>query len=98
MSRLRARWQAAVIAGAVAALGLAACGGGDAGSSDSGLAASEQATTPEAQGSEPGTGTEGRNSAIPEVSVLDVASGEQFALGSVVPSDLPVLVWFWAPH
>jgi hypothetical protein len=35
---------------------------------------------------------------IPAVTVRDVASGDEFALGSIVPSERPVLVWFWAPH
>jgi len=36
-------------------------------------------------------------SALPEVTVLDLASGEDVRLASYVPADRPVLVWMWAP-
>lgn len=88
----------AVAIGALAALGLVACGGGE-GASDGGNAAPPQGSGAEAprslaspsQGAEPG-------SAIPAVNVREIPLGSEFALGSLVPSDRPVLVWFWAPH
>lgn len=57
-------------------------------SSGAGPAASQPAPAPPAV----------PQSEIPAVTVLDVASGGEFALGSLVPSDRPLLVWFWAPH
>ncbi|MGD9526225.1 MAG: TlpA family protein disulfide reductase [Dehalococcoidia bacterium] len=35
---------------------------------------------------------------VPAVPVIDVRTGENVDLGSVVPSDKPVLLWAWAPH
>jgi hypothetical protein len=87
----RRQWHVAVAVAALAALGLVACGGGGGGGSAGSGAAPAEA--PRGAGP-PAPGT----SAIPEVTVLDVASGDEFALGSIVPSERPVLVWFWAPH
>jgi hypothetical protein len=95
MVRTRRQWQVAVVVAALAALGLVACGGGGGGgSAGSGAAPAEQ---PRAAGP-PAPGTVPQTSAIPDVSVLEVASGDEFSLGSIVPSERPVLVWFWAPH
>lgn len=88
MGRPLRRWQAAVAVGALAALGLVACGGGGGSAEGSGGPA-ERAAGPEAPREAE------RGSYIPEVTV---SSGNEFALGSLVPSDRPVLVWFWAPH
>ena len=99
MVATRRRWHA-VLAVAMAALGLVACGGGSGsdgdGSEGRGAAPAERprGAGPEAPKPEPGE----RTSAIPDVTVLDVASGDEFALGTIVPSDQPVLVWFWAPR
>ena len=90
MVRLHRRWSVAAAVVALAALGLVACsGGGDGPSAEREASFGEQPPAP---------GPPARASAIPDVTVLDVASGGEFALGSVVPSDRPVLVWFWAPH
>jgi ferric-dicitrate binding protein FerR (iron transport regulator) len=35
---------------------------------------------------------------LPEVDVLDVADGSTVQLGSLLPAEKPLLVWFWAPH
>lgn len=35
---------------------------------------------------------------LPEVTVTDVATGDDVTLTDLVPSPTPVLVWFWAPH
>ena len=35
---------------------------------------------------------------IPQVTVLDVATGDEVALASLAPSDRPILLWMWAPH
>jgi len=94
MVRPHQPWSVAAVV-ALGALGFVACGGGGDGSSAGREAASAEqqpAADPPAPGQAP------RGSAIPDVTVLDVASGGEFALGSVVPSDRPVLVWFWAPH
>lgn len=38
------------------------------------------------------------DSLVPAVDVVDVRSGATVNLGSIVPSDKPVLLWAWAPH
>lgn len=35
---------------------------------------------------------------LPAVDVRDILSGETVSVASLVPSDRPVLLWFWAPH
>lgn len=35
---------------------------------------------------------------LPDVSLVDVASGEKVRLRSLLPTPLPLLVWAWAPH
>lgn len=96
MPRPRRRWRSAVAVGALALSGLVACGGGGSGSTGSGAPPAEQprTTKTEAPTAEPGD----QKSAVPDVQVMDLASGKEFALASVVPSDKPVLVWFWTPH
>jgi hypothetical protein len=37
-------------------------------------------------------------SVLPAVEVLDVPSGTTVDLSSLIPADLPTLLWFWAPH
>ena len=37
-------------------------------------------------------------SVIPEVDVVDLATGDTINLASFAPSDRPILLWFWAPH
>lgn len=81
--------------GAVAMAGLVACGGG-AGEDSAGRGSTQSESTPTGPEA-PGGASEG-TSAIPDLTVLDVASGGEFALGSLIPADRPVLVWFWAPH
>ena len=96
MVATRRRWHAVMAVATLAALGLVACGGGGDRSDGRGAAPAEQ---PRAAGPEaPKPEAAERTSAIPQVTVLDVPSGDEFALGSIVPSDRPVLVWFWAPH
>lgn len=89
MVRAHRQWQVAVAAAALAAVGLAACGEG--GDPSAGSAVTTAGNPRAAAAAAPG-------SAIPAVTVLDVGSGDEFALGSIVPSERPVLVWFWAPH
>ena len=93
MVAARRRWHAVAAFVSLATLGLAACGGARDSSGETRAAPVEQprAVGPEAPSAE-------RVSAIPDVSVLDVKSGDEFALASIAPSDRPVLVWFWAPH
>lgn len=38
------------------------------------------------------------NSPLPEVSVWDVGAAEWVQFANLVPSDKPVVLWFWAPH
>ena len=35
---------------------------------------------------------------LPEVTVINVVSGESLVLSSLAPADRPILTWFWAPH
>lgn len=35
---------------------------------------------------------------VPDVEVVDVATGAKVRLRSLFPGDKPVLLWFWAPH
>ncbi len=48
---------------------------------------------------QPQAGDDGTDSTtLPDLSVTDIATGDQVALQSLVPADRPVLLWFWAPH
>ena len=35
---------------------------------------------------------------VPDLELIDVATGSEVQLRSLFPSDTPVLLWFWAPH
>ncbi len=94
-----------VLAASVLALTLAACGGG--GESDDDVDAG--ATNPPAETTVPDTAPPGAatdttapvptgESPLPQVEVRDVATGEMLQLAALLPSDRPLLVWFWAPH
>lgn len=37
-------------------------------------------------------------SPLPAIMVEDVTADRSVALDSFIPSDLPTLLWFWAPH
>lgn len=92
-----------------AALTFAACGGGSSGPGSEELfdagpsegagqteqpAASDPADTEkDADGQEASGGGD-----LPDVEVVDIATGEKLALTSLVPAQRPLLVWFWAPH
>ncbi len=82
---------------AVVALVAVACGGdGDGGDSDgvaAPAAASSSVTTATSVATAPSTTVE-----VPDAVLTDVASGEEVSLRSMVPSERPVLFWFWAPH
>jgi hypothetical protein len=79
---------------AVVALVAVACGGDDSGDTDSGAAPPPSSTTTVTMAA-PAPPAEVE---VPEVSLTDVASGEEVSLASLVPSERPVLFWFWAPH
>jgi hypothetical protein len=44
------------------------------------------------------TPTTPAESPLPSVEVLDVATGDTIDFADFLPSDTPVLFWFWAPH
>ena len=44
------------------------------------------------------TTTAALSSPLPSIEVLDVATGKRVQLATFLPSNRPVLVWFWAPH
>lgn len=48
---------------------------------------------PEASGPPPPA-----DSILPDVEAIEVASGDRVNVASLVPSDKPLLLWFWAPH
>ncbi len=35
---------------------------------------------------------------VPDLQVVDVATGASSSLRALLPGDKPVLLWFWAPH
>lgn len=35
---------------------------------------------------------------LPDVPLIDLATGAEFSVATLVPSDTPILLWFWAPH
>jgi len=35
---------------------------------------------------------------LPAIDTIDVRTGDTVNLQSLVPSDKPLLLWFWAPH
>ena len=86
---------------AVVALIAVACGGdGDGGDADGVAAPSAASTAPSttattimAAPAAPSATVE-----VPDAVLTDVASGEEVSLRSIVPSERPVLFWFWAPH
>jgi len=90
------------VAVAVAGLltGSAACGEGDQDGSAAPLtpsAPSASSTLPSIAGSDAPGPPPALASRLPDVQVDDLAGGK-VALTSLSPSELPVLVWFWAPH
>ena len=57
------------------------------------------------QSASEGAGGEGANGAaiavsadVPDLEMVDVASGSNVRLASLVTGDTPLLLWFWAPH
>jgi hypothetical protein len=57
---------------------------------------------PSAQGSEAPVTSAAEDptppSDLPDVPLIDLATGAEFSVASLVPSDTPILLWFWAPH
>jgi hypothetical protein len=85
---------------AAVALVAVACGGdGDGGDSD-GVAAPASAPSSATTATSVATPPPAPSSAVevPDAVLTDVASGEEVSLRSMVPSERPVLFWFWAPH
>lgn len=85
-----------------------ACGGGGDDGADVSAGASE-ITNPDAPGSTETAPPEssapsattppaGEADFLPDIEVVDVASGETVALRSLVSAGRPTLLWFWAPH
>ena len=35
---------------------------------------------------------------LPEVTVIDITSGDEVLLSSYAPAATPIVLWFWAPH
>ncbi|MGI9600549.1 MAG: hypothetical protein ACR2QE_01600 [Acidimicrobiales bacterium] len=68
-------------------------------------AAGTSATTNQPDGADPAVEvgvdpppTEPIATDIPAVDTIDVRTGETVNLQSLVPSEKPLLFWFWAPH
>lgn len=88
---------------AVAAVLAAACGGADDPETAAGPADEEEvaATTVEVEAAgegAPAGGMAGMSTAVPDVLVVDVPTGEPTELRSLVDPDRPTLLWMWAPH
>ena len=66
------------------AVGAAACG------------SSSSTATGTASG--PAGATATTTDAVPDASVVELASGRTVSLSSALVGDLPTLVWFWAPY
>jgi hypothetical protein len=59
-------------------------------------ASSESASTesqPETESDQP----RGENQ-LPDVTMIDIVTGEEVSLSSFAPADTPIVLWFWAPH
>lgn len=78
---------------AVVALLAGSCGGSADRDDDTSAAPVTAVTTGTTVGSAPPAAVE-----VPDAVLTDVASGEEVSLRSMVPSERPVLFWFWAPH
>jgi hypothetical protein len=81
-SSLRRRLALAALAAGLA-VGAAACGSSSTGTSTA---------------SGPAGGTATTTDAVPDSSVVDLATGRTVSLTSALGGDLPTLVWFWAPY
>ncbi len=96
MARIRPRSRSTRLLGPLAlaaafVLLAAACGesGDDAAAPSGPDAADDQPAGPAAPGAD---------GPLPAVDVVDVASGATVSLTDFNPGQLPLLVWFWAPH
>lgn len=100
----RAGWYRNLLVGLVLLVPAAACGG--AGTSDPRVAdppAEVPPVPPPATADSPTAaapeGPVGVGSGIlPDVNLIDVATGAEVNLARMVPSEKPTLYWFWAPH
>lgn len=81
-----------------AALILGACGaGGDAAVGPDGSPVTVQPADPSPRPDLPADPASAQ-SPLPSVTVRNVGTGEWVQLTDFLPSDRPVLLWFWAPH
>ena len=81
-------------------IGLASLGfvaGGCGVSASPPQAATATATTTGTRGL-PATDDRGIAADVPDLQVVDVATGGSVSLRALLPGDKPVLLWFWAPH
>ena len=88
-----------VVVLAVPAVVAAACGGGDESSQVStapAAPAADPAPAPQPAPAPAPAAAPGND--IPEVTVVNVVSGDSLVLSSLAPADRPILLWFWAPH
>lgn len=72
--------------------------GGSPQPSDTGSAEPSESGPASPSGSADGAAATLIDTDLPDVDVVDVVSGEVLNLRSLVPSDRPTLLWFWAPH
>ncbi|MCE2532317.1 MAG: hypothetical protein J4F44_07650 [Acidimicrobiia bacterium] len=80
-----------VVVLAVAAVMAAACSG-----SEPSQVSTQPAAPPADPAPAPASGDPAND--LPEVTVVNVVSGESLVLSSLAPADRPILAWFWAPH
>ena len=60
-------------------------------------AATAPPTATEAPAEEAAAEPAGENQ-LPDVDVVDLATGQNVNLASFAPADRPIVLWFWAPH
>ena len=73
----------------LASLGVVAIGCGGSASEPQTATATATATA---------TNDRGIAADVPDLQVVDVATGASSSLRALLPGDKPVLLWFWAPH
>ena len=75
------------------AITLAACG-----STSSQPTSTASRSTPSTPSTSAPAPTPTSTSALPDVDVFDVATGDTVSFSALAPAEKPILLWFWAPH
>ncbi|MGI9624302.1 MAG: hypothetical protein ACR2PK_15825 [Acidimicrobiales bacterium] len=92
----------AIVVGLV--LFASACGGGSSGLSSVGTSTpapaedTAGATESTEAGSDLAADEPSEENQLPQVPVIDIATGEEVVLSTFAPAATPIVLWFWAPH